>query len=166
MSSDPKGNQAIPSSSAVPDSNTLLAFKLLSDSWKEDNDGNIFNKLMKEEMKYLVSGISLLQNDPYLQVKLGGVNLNNAGYLANALKSKVSELELRERIEPSAKNLLKQQYSASENLKSLAPDVASGRIKENAGILGIGFVDRKGVKTVSSANAAIKVGENGFEAGA
>ena len=78
--------------SAVPDSNTLLAYKLLQDSWKENS---VFEDLLKEEMKYLVTGISLLQNDPYLQLKMGGVTLNNAGILANTLKSKVSELDIR-----------------------------------------------------------------------
>jgi hypothetical protein len=155
MAQEPKGNQAIPSSSAVPDSNTLLAYKLLSDSWASGNDGNIFNQLMKEEMKYLVSGISLLQNDPYLQVKLGGVNLNNAGYLASALKSKVAELELRERIEPNARELLTQQYS-DENLQSLAPNVANGSIKNASGILNINLRDNKGkISSMSTKGSAI-----------
>ena len=47
--------------SAVPDSNTLLAYKLLQDSWK---DGQVFENLLHDEMKYLVAGISLLNNDP------------------------------------------------------------------------------------------------------
>ena len=93
--------------SAVPDSNTLLAYKLLQDSWK---DSTIFEDMLKEEMKYLVTGISLLQNDPYLQMKMGGVTLNNAGVLANTLKSKVSELDIRQRIEPVADDLLKHEY--------------------------------------------------------
>ena len=142
MASDPSNgakNQAIPSTSAVPDSNMLLAYKLLQDSWGDNpNEPNVFKDLMKHEMKYLVSGIALLQNDPYLQVKLGGVNLNNAGYIANALKSKVAELELRERIEPSAKELLTAQYD-TEKLKGLRPDVASGTVEafQGSGILNI-----------------------------
>ena len=141
MASDPSQgakNQAIPSTSAVPDSNTLLAYKLLQDSWGDDpNEQNVFKDLMKHEMKYLVSGISLLQNDPYLQVKLGGVSLNNAGYIANALKQKVAELELKERIEPSAKELLTAQYD-TDKLRALRPDVAKGTIQaETGGILNI-----------------------------
>ena len=103
--------------SAVPDSNTLLAYKLLQDSWKENN---VFENLLKEEMKYLVTGISLLQNDPYLQMKMGGVTLNNAGILANTLKSKVSELDIRSRIEPVADHLLRHEY-AKPTLRELAP---------------------------------------------
>ena len=141
MASDPSQgakNQAIPSSTAVPDSNTLLAYKLLQDSWgAQDGEANVFKDLMKNEMKYLVSGISLLQNDPYLQVKLGGVSLNNAGYIANALKQKVAELELEKRIKPSAEQLLKQQYSA-DNLKPLDPEVAKDTLQINNGILKIG----------------------------
>ena len=103
--------------SAVPDSNTLLAYKLLQDSWKENT---VFDDLLKEEMKYLVTGISLLQNDPYLQMKMGGVTLNNAGILANTLKSKVSELDIRQRIEPAADTLLTHEY-AKPTLRELAP---------------------------------------------
>lgn len=103
--------------SAVPDSNTLLAYKLLQDSWK---DNNVFEDLLKEEMKYLVTGISLLQNDPYLQLKMGGVTLNNAGILANTLKSKVSELDIRSRIEPAADSILTHEY-AKPTLRELAP---------------------------------------------
>ena len=133
MASDPSNgakNQAIPSSTAIPDSNTLLAYKLLSDSWGDSD--NVFKDLMKNEMKYLVSGISLLQNDPYLQVKLGGVSLNNAGYIANALKSKVAELELEQRIKPTASQLLDAQYG-TEQLKGLRPTIASETVKAQKG---------------------------------
>ena len=105
--------------SAVPDSNTLLAYKLLSDSWG-DKDSDPFKPLLRNEMKYLMSGISLLENDAYLQMKLGGVTLNNAGFIANAIKQKASELDLRERIEPAAKKMLLSEYSR-ENLNELAP---------------------------------------------
>lgn len=103
--------------SAVPDSNTLLAYKLLKDSW---GDNSVFDDLLKEEMKYLVTGISLLQNDPYLQLKMGGVTLNNAGVLANTLKSKVSELDIRSRIEPTADLILQHEYG-KPTLRELAP---------------------------------------------
>ena len=133
MASDPSQgakNQAIPSSTAIPDSNTLLAYKLLSDSWGDDD--NVFKDLMKQEMKYLVSGISLLQNDPYLQVKLGGVSLNNAGYIANALKSKVAELELEQRIKTPAEELLKAQYGTKQ-LEGLRPSIGNDTITASAG---------------------------------
>ena len=71
-------------------------------------------------MKFLVTGISLLQNDPYLQLKMGGVTLNNAGVLANTLKSKVSELDIRSRIEPTADLLLRHEYG-KPTLRELAP---------------------------------------------
>ena len=153
MASDPSQgakNQAIPSSTAIPDSNTLLAYKLLSDSWG-DND-NVFKDLMKQEMKYLVSGISLLQNDPYLQVKLGGVSLNNAGYIANALKSKVAELELEQRIKTPAEELLKAQYSTKQ-LQGLAPTVGNQTVTSdgNGGIT-ISGQDVPKTKTKTSKN--------------
>ena len=133
MAADPSNvakNQAIPSSTAIPDSNTLLAYRLLSDSWGDKD--NVFKDLMKQEMKYLVSGISLLQNDPYLQVKLGGVSLNNAGYIANALKSKVAELELEGRIRPTAHELLEAQYG-TEQLKGLRPTIGQDTVKAQQG---------------------------------
>ena len=105
------------SNSAVPDSNTLLAYKLLQDSW---GDNSVFKDLLKEEMKYLVTGISLLQNDPYLQMKMGGVTLNNAGVLANTLKSKVSELDIRQRLKPAADIILQHEYG-KPTLRELAP---------------------------------------------
>ena len=111
------GENAINSNSAVPDSNTLLAYKLLKDSW---SDNKVFDDLLREEMKYLVTGISLLQNDPYLQLKMGGVTLNNAGVLANTIKSKVSELDIRKRIEPTADALLQHEYG-KPTLRELAP---------------------------------------------
>ena len=105
------------SNSAVPDSNTLLAYKLLEDAWGENS---VFKDLLKDEMKYLVSGISLLQNDPYLQLKMGGVTLNNAGVLANTLKQKVSELDIRARIEPTADMILRHEYG-KPTLRELQP---------------------------------------------
>ena len=112
------GMQGFPAAnSAVPDSNTLLAYKLLKDSW---GDNSVFDDLLKEEMKYLVTGISLLQNDPYLQLKMGGVTLNNAGVLANTIKSKVSELDIRNRLEPTAQDILDQEYG-KPTLRELAP---------------------------------------------
>ena len=112
------GSQGFPAAnSAVPDSNTLLAYKLLQDSWGENS---VFKDLLKEEMKYLVTGISLLQNDPYLQLKMGGVTLNNAGMLANTLKQKVSELDIRKRIEPVADEILTHEYG-KPTLRELAP---------------------------------------------
>ena len=112
------GAQGFPAAnSAVPDSNTLLAYKLLQDAW---GDNSVFEDLLKEEMKYLVTGISLLQNDPYLQMKMGGVTLNNAGMLANTLKAKVSELDIRKRIEPTADIILQHEYG-KPTLRELAP---------------------------------------------
>ena len=113
------GSSGFPAAnSAVPDSNTLLAYKLLQDSWGENS---VFKDLLKEEMKYLVTGISLLQNDPYLQMKMGGVTLNNAGMLANTLKQKVSELDIRKRIEPVADDILTHEYG-KPTLRELAPN--------------------------------------------
>ena len=103
--------------SAVPDSNTLLAYKLLQDSW---DDGQVFKNLLHDEMKYLVAGISLLNNDPYLAMKMGGVTLNAAGQLAGILKAKEQELDLSTRIEPVAKAILTHKF-AKPNMVEMMP---------------------------------------------
>ena len=102
--------------SAVPDSNTLLAYKLLQDSW---NDGQVFESLLHDEMKYLVAGISLLNNDPYLAMKMGGVNLNAAGQLAGIIKAKEQELDLSTRIEPVAKTILAHKFAKPPMLEMM-----------------------------------------------
>lgn len=100
--------------------NSLLSYKLLADSWDADTGDNVFRKLMKDEMKFLASGVSLLQSDPVLAMHYGGVNLNSAEKIGNVLKSKVNELEVKNRIEPSANALLAHKY-ATENMLSLMP---------------------------------------------
>ena len=102
--------------SAVPDSNTLLAYKLLQDSW---SDGQVFENLLHDEMKYLVAGISLLNNDPYLAMKMGGVTLNAAGQLAGIIKAKEQELDLSQRIEPVAKTILTHKFAKPPMLEMM-----------------------------------------------
>ena len=126
MTAEP-GNNARSS----PDSNSLLAYKLLADSWGEENN-NVFKQLMKDELKYLASGISVLQADPVLAMHYGGVNLNSAEKVADILKSKVGELEIKNRLEPTASILLKHKY-ATDSLNSLEPGKANaiGYSKDN-----------------------------------
>ena len=115
--------------SAVPDSNTLLAYKLLQESWK---DGQVFQDLLQNEMKYLVAGISLLNNDPYLAMKMGGVTLNSAGQLAQVIKQKATELDLSKRIEPVASEILKHEFG-KPNMLELAPQRRTAVYTENDG---------------------------------
>ena len=105
--------------SAGINSNTILAYKLLSDAWGEEDD--VFKDLMKNEMKYLVSGISLLQNDPYLQMHFGQ-NLQGAEKIANILQSKVNELNIRSRLEPTANALLYNNFALNPGLRPGASD--------------------------------------------
>lgn len=128
---------AVGSGSAVPDSNTLLAYKLLQESWK---GSNVFQDLLHDEMKYLVAGISLLNNDPYLSMKMGGVTLNNAGQLASVLKNKVQEIDINSRIEPVANSILKHEFSKPNMLEmmpnrrppaSLFHNAQNGRVSLN-----------------------------------
>ena len=94
--------------SAVPDSNTLLAYKLLQDSW--GGAANVFDGMLKDEMKYLMAGISALNNDPYLAMRLGGNNLAVASQLAQIIKQREQQLDLEERINPIARAVLRQKY--------------------------------------------------------
>lgn len=94
---------------ASVNSNTILAYKLLADAWGDD-ENNVFKNLMKNEMKFLASGISLLQNDPYLQMHFG-TGLNGAEKIAAVLQSKVGELNVKQRLEPTAKTLLDHQFA-------------------------------------------------------
>ena len=123
--------------SAVPDSNTLLAYKLLQDSW---HNGKVFEDLLHNEMKYLVAGISLLNNDPYLAMKMGGVTLNSAGQLAQVLKQKASELDLSKRIEPVADSLLRHEYG-KPTMVQLRPNkrVAVSKESTNEGGVSLKF---------------------------
>ena len=61
-----------------------------------------------------------------------GVTLNNAGLLANTLKSKVSELDIRSRIEPTADLLLRHEYG-TPTLRELAPGRRNAASVTNAG---------------------------------
>ena len=114
----PKAQIQAGGGSAVPDSNTLLAYKLLQESWK---GASVFQDLLHDEMKYLVAGISLLNNDPYLAMKMGGVTLNNAGQLANVLKNKVQEIDINKRIEPVATSILLHEF-AKPNMMEMLPN--------------------------------------------
>ena len=42
------------------DANSLLSYKLLGDSWDAEAGDNVFKQMMKNEMKYLASGVALL----------------------------------------------------------------------------------------------------------
>ena len=107
-------------SNASLNSNSLLAYKLLSDAWDKEPGDNVFAQLMREELKTLATSISLLQADPVLAMHYGGVNLNAAEKVSDVLKSKVGELDVRGRIEPTAKALLYNKYSA-ESQQFLMP---------------------------------------------
>ena len=95
--------------SAVPDSNTLLAYKLLKDSWGS-GQGALFQDLLRNEMKYLMGGITLLNNDPWISSKMGGATMKNASVLANVLKNKAMQMDFDDRINPVAADILYHSY--------------------------------------------------------
>ena len=111
---------------AVPDSNTLLSYKLLRDSFG-DGQAGIFKEMLNNEMKYLLSGITLLENDPWISTRMGGTNMRNATVLAQMIKNKQSELDWDDRITPIAHDILYHQYG-KPGKSSMAPN----RIRNSA----------------------------------
>ena len=105
---------------AVPDSNTLLSYKLLRDSFG-DGQAGIFKEMLNNEMKYLLSGITLLENDPWISTRMGGTNMRNATVLAQMIKNKQQELDWDDRITPIANDILYHQY-AKPGKSSMAPN--------------------------------------------
>lgn len=126
-------------SNASLNSNSLLAYKLLGDSWDVEPDGNVFKEMMKEEMKTLASSIALIQSDPVLALNYGN-NLNGAEKVSEILKTKMNELEIRNRIEPTAQMLLAHKYRGGP-LEALMPgqkdavgiDKATGKLQIQKG---------------------------------
>ena len=131
-------------SNASLNSNSLLAYKLLSDAWDKDPKGNVFAQLMKEELKTLATSISLLQADPVLAMHYGGVNLNAAEKVSDVLRAKVGELDVKGRIEPTAQALLLNKYSA-QGQQPLMPGLTDAVSLDNDGGLTIGVKSPAGV---------------------
>ena len=72
-------------------------------------------------MKYLLSGITLLENDPWISTRMGGTNMRNASVLAQMIKNKQTELDWDDRITPIANDILYHQYS-KPGKSSMAPN--------------------------------------------
>ena len=131
-------------SKASLNSNSLLAYKLLSDAWDKDPGDNVFAQLMKDELKTLATSISLLQADPVLAMHYGGVNLNAAEKMSDVLKAKVGELDVKGRLEPTAQALLLNKYTAESQLP-LMPGANDAVALGDDGALQIGVKSPAGV---------------------
>ena len=132
----PPGGGAIPGiggwvNDAVPDSSTLLAYKLLKDSVGADN-AEIFQDMLTNELKYLMGGIALLKNDQKISQTMGGETMANAAQLAAILKGKTKELDVNDRIESVASDLLYHDY-AKPGKRGLAPQRIDSSVLENMG---------------------------------
>ena len=104
---------------AVPDSSTLLAYKLLNDS-SGANAGAVFQDMLDNELKYLLGGIALLRNDPKIANEMGGETMANAAKLAQLLKNKSKEIDFNDRVENMASDILYHDY-AKPGKVGLAP---------------------------------------------
>ena len=95
---------------AVPDSSTLLAYKLLKDSVGAGNSA-VFQDMLENELKYLLAGISVLKNDSKISQAMGGETMSNAATLAQVIKNKTKEIDYNDRIEEVASHILYHDYS-------------------------------------------------------
>ena len=98
----------------------VLAYKLLKDS-AGGNNGDVFQDMLDNELKYLMGGISLLKNDQKIATALGGETMANAAALAQVLKNKSKELDMNDRIEQVASDILYHDY-AKPGKFGLAPN--------------------------------------------
>ena len=115
---------------AVPDSSTLLAYKLLKDS--AGNNSGVFDEMLQNELKYLLGGIALLKNDAKIANEMGGESMANASKLAALIKNKTKEIDWNDRIENIASNILYHDYAKPGKL-GLAPGrIPSSILQRNA----------------------------------
>ena len=94
---------------AVPDSSTLLAYKLLKDS--AGTNSAVFDEMLQNELKYLLGGIAILKNDAKIANEMGGESMANAAKLATLIKQKTKEIDWSDRIENMASDILYHDYS-------------------------------------------------------
>ena len=104
---------------AVPDSSTLLAYKLLKDS--AGANSAVFDEMLQNELKYLFGGISILKNDAKIAGEMGGESMANASKLAALLKAKTKEIDWNDRIEKTASDILYHDYGKPGKM-GLAPN--------------------------------------------
>ena len=106
-------------SPVVPESNTLLSLKLLADT-----NPNMFKKLSSETTKWLAASMSLLENDSYLRIRMGGDLLQGSIALPDILKKRAEERHFESRIDNMVKqmNLAELTRSYKNKLNPLAPE--------------------------------------------
>ena len=137
MQSQAAASQAVPQAGqggyindAVPDSSTLLAYKLLKDN--AGGNAAVFDDMLQNELKYLLGGIALLKNDAKIANEMGGESMANASKLASLIKSKTKELDWNDRIENIANNILYHDY-AKPGKMGLAPQRIPSSILQREG---------------------------------
>lgn len=95
--------------SAVPDLNSILAFKVLSEG-TEDPQKKLYARLLKEEKKYIEHSLELLSNDGLLRLKLGGFNMKTAMALAQILRKKAEEINFESHIDKTVQTIIQDEY--------------------------------------------------------
>ena len=88
--------------SDIPDSQTLISLRLL-----EKTNPDLFQKLARQETRFLQTAIYSVEADPLLKLKLGGDTLTASMNLAKILRSRVEKQALDKRIDGTVDALVK-----------------------------------------------------------
>jgi len=91
--------------SAVPDLNSILAFKVLAEKTTPDKK-TLYDRLLHEEKKYLESALELLAKDSVLRMKLGGYNIKTAMALSQILRKKAEEMNFETHIDGTVSDII------------------------------------------------------------
>lgn len=85
--------------STIPNINSLVSLKMLKDA------DPAFGPLMHEETKWLKAGLSVLRNDPYLRLKMGGDGISAAMKMAGVLKARAEYKNLVDRVDETVTSI-------------------------------------------------------------
>ena len=127
----PAANQMGYVNDAVPDSSTLLAYKLLKDSIGPTNSG-VFQDMLEIKLKYLLGGIAILKNDSKISTEMGGETMANAAKLAQVLKNEAKKMDYEDRIKNTAADLLYHEYSKPGKIGMAPGRMRSSFLAEDA----------------------------------
>ena len=87
--------------SGIPDSQTLISLRLL-----EKTNTPLFQKLAKQETRFLQTAIYAIESDPLLKIKMGSDTLTASMNLAKILRERVEQKALDNRIDKTVEALV------------------------------------------------------------
>ena len=102
--------------SAIPDLNSILAFRVLREDASDANK-KLFLNLLRDETKYLEAALQLLDSQPILRMKLGGFNIKSAMSLSAVLRKKAEEQNFEGYLNESISTLIDNEYKGTKGAK-------------------------------------------------